>query len=194
MRTGKSVLLAVTVAVVIGAVPGRWGGEALAQHLISTKAGFVNRTEGRVEIERYGSVDEDRGRASTGTQMRKGDRLSTLADGLAVPEVGDRAFAIARDKVDRVVSVDEEEISWISACSVCSLTSTSTRMQVSAAARSTAAEFHPPTRTSASRLSGAGATEPASRAFNPRLPEAVACTVTAIGWVVRLIGRLKWRG
>ncbi len=35
----------------------------------------------------------------------------TLADGLAVPEVGDRAFAIARDKVDRVVTVDEEEIS-----------------------------------------------------------------------------------
>jgi threonine dehydratase len=35
----------------------------------------------------------------------------TLADGLAVPEVGDRAFAIARDRVDRVVQVDEEEIS-----------------------------------------------------------------------------------
>lgn len=83
MRTEKRILLAVTAAIVIGAVPGSWGGEALAQHLISTKAGFVNRTEGRVEIERYGSVDEDRGRASTGTQMRKGDRLSTQADGLA---------------------------------------------------------------------------------------------------------------
>lgn len=35
----------------------------------------------------------------------------TLADGLAVPEVGDRAFAIARDRVDRVVLVDEQEIS-----------------------------------------------------------------------------------
>jgi threonine dehydratase len=35
----------------------------------------------------------------------------TLADGLAVPEVGDRSFAIARDKVDRVLLVDEEEIS-----------------------------------------------------------------------------------
>lgn len=35
----------------------------------------------------------------------------TLADGLAVPEVGDRAFEIARDKVDRVLLVDEEEIS-----------------------------------------------------------------------------------
>jgi threonine dehydratase len=35
----------------------------------------------------------------------------TLADGLAVPKVGDRAFAIARDRVDRVVTVGEEDIS-----------------------------------------------------------------------------------
>jgi threonine dehydratase len=35
----------------------------------------------------------------------------TLADGLAVPKVGDRAFAIARSTVDRVVLVSEEEIS-----------------------------------------------------------------------------------
>ena len=35
----------------------------------------------------------------------------TLADGLAVPQVGDRAFAIARDRVDRVVTVSEEDIS-----------------------------------------------------------------------------------
>ncbi len=79
----KRILLAVTATVLIGALPSGWGGEAIAQHLISTKAGFVNRAEGRVEIERYGSVDEERGRASTGTQMRNGDRLSTQADGLA---------------------------------------------------------------------------------------------------------------
>jgi threonine dehydratase len=35
----------------------------------------------------------------------------TLADGLAVPQVGDRAFAIARERVDHVVTVSEEEIS-----------------------------------------------------------------------------------
>ena len=35
----------------------------------------------------------------------------TLADGLAVPEVGRRAFELARSRVDRVVTVDEEEIS-----------------------------------------------------------------------------------
>ncbi len=34
----------------------------------------------------------------------------TLADGLAVPQVGSRAFAIARQHVDRVVQVDEEHI------------------------------------------------------------------------------------
>ena len=35
----------------------------------------------------------------------------TLADGLAVPQVGDRAFAIARERVDRVVTVSEADIS-----------------------------------------------------------------------------------
>ncbi len=35
----------------------------------------------------------------------------TLADGLAVPEVGERAFAIARPLVDRIVTVDEQAIS-----------------------------------------------------------------------------------
>jgi len=79
----KRILLAVTATVMMSALPSGWAGETMAQHLISTKAGFVNRAEGRVEIERYGSVDEERGRASTGTQMRNGDRLSTQADGLA---------------------------------------------------------------------------------------------------------------
>jgi len=35
----------------------------------------------------------------------------TLADGLAVPEVGARAFELAKGRVDRVVTVDEELIS-----------------------------------------------------------------------------------
>jgi threonine dehydratase len=35
----------------------------------------------------------------------------TLADGLAVPQVGDRAFAIARDRVDALVTVSEADIS-----------------------------------------------------------------------------------
>lgn len=36
---------------------------------------------------------------------------TTLADGLAVPEVGARAFSIARPLVDRLVTVDEQAIS-----------------------------------------------------------------------------------
>ena len=35
---------------------------------------------------------------------------ATLADGLAVPQVGDRAFALARERVDQVVTVREEHI------------------------------------------------------------------------------------
>jgi threonine dehydratase len=35
---------------------------------------------------------------------------ATLADGLAVPQVGDRAFALARERVDEVVTVREEHI------------------------------------------------------------------------------------
>jgi len=38
------------------------------------------------------------------------DMLPTLADGLAVPRVGDNAFAIARELVDKMVTVNEHEI------------------------------------------------------------------------------------
>lgn len=55
----------------------------LAQHLISTRAGFVNRTDGKVYVTRFGNVDEERGRASLGTQMRQGDQLSTETGGFA---------------------------------------------------------------------------------------------------------------
>ncbi len=50
-----------------------------AQHLISSKAGFVNRAEGKVFILRQDSENGERGRASLGTQMRDGDRLITEA-------------------------------------------------------------------------------------------------------------------
>jgi threonine dehydratase len=38
------------------------------------------------------------------------DLKPTLADGLAIPQVGANAFAIARDHVDQIVTVTEEEI------------------------------------------------------------------------------------
>jgi hypothetical protein len=52
------------------------GATANAQYLISTKAGFVNRVEGRVYILRADSEDGEKARASLGSQMRAGDRLS----------------------------------------------------------------------------------------------------------------------
>lgn len=54
-----------------------------AQHLISTKSGFVNRTEGKVFIQRADSEDGSKGRASLGTQMRDGDSVITEADSFA---------------------------------------------------------------------------------------------------------------
>ncbi len=56
---------------------------ANAQHLISTKSGFVNRTEGKVFILRADSEDGSKGRASLGTQMRDGDSMITEADSYA---------------------------------------------------------------------------------------------------------------
>lgn len=54
-----------------------------AQHLISTKAGFVNRAEGKVSISRADSEDNTKGRVSLGTQMRDGDSITTEADSFA---------------------------------------------------------------------------------------------------------------
>lgn len=56
---------------------------ANAQHLISTKAGFVNRVEGKVFILRADSEDGSKGRASLGTQMRDGDSVITETDSFA---------------------------------------------------------------------------------------------------------------
>lgn len=59
---------------------------------------------------------EPRRAASFAEALRQGEprRIAmdpTLADGLAVPEVGARAFALARGRVDRLVTVDEDLIS-----------------------------------------------------------------------------------
>jgi hypothetical protein len=56
---------------------------ASAQHLISSKAGFVNRADGIVHVLRHDSEDGKAGRASLGTQLRDGDRLSTDANSRA---------------------------------------------------------------------------------------------------------------
>lgn len=54
-----------------------------AQHLISSKAGFVNHVSGKVYILRQDSEDGEQGRASLGTQMREGDKLSTVTGSYA---------------------------------------------------------------------------------------------------------------
>jgi FecR protein len=57
-------------------------GTTAAQHLISSKAGFVNRVDGKVYIVRQDNQDNEegaKGSASLGTQMREGDRLSAEA-------------------------------------------------------------------------------------------------------------------
>jgi FecR protein len=62
------------------------GGTTAAQHLISTKAGFVNRVDGKVYIVRQDNQDKEegaKGSASLGTQMREGDRLSAEAGSYA---------------------------------------------------------------------------------------------------------------
>ncbi len=56
---------------------------AAAQHLISSKAGFVNRTDGKVYIQREDNEEGEKGPASLGTQMRDGDRISTEAESYA---------------------------------------------------------------------------------------------------------------
>jgi hypothetical protein len=58
----------------------------MAQHLISSKAGFVNRVDGKVYITRQESQEGEasaKGGAVFGTQMRDGDRLSTEAGSFA---------------------------------------------------------------------------------------------------------------
>ncbi len=80
MKNRARILLSTFAALACLAVIG---GEVSAQHLISSKAGFVNRADGKVYILRADSLDGERGRASLGTQMREGDRLMTELDGRA---------------------------------------------------------------------------------------------------------------
>ena len=53
---------------------------AQAQYLVSSKAGFVNRVEGKVNLKSQDNALEAMGKASMGTQMKEGERLSTDAN------------------------------------------------------------------------------------------------------------------
>lgn len=53
---------------------------AHAQYLVSSKAGFVNRVEGKVHIKAQGSAADEMSKASLASQMKEGDRISTGVD------------------------------------------------------------------------------------------------------------------
>ncbi|MFN0121750.1 MAG: FecR family protein [Blastocatellia bacterium] len=70
--SGKLTVLTLTVLVMLTAAQ-----TASAQYLISSRAGFINRVEGSVMIQRVGAEVSDAGQASLGTQMKDGDTLVT---------------------------------------------------------------------------------------------------------------------
>ena len=53
---------------------------AQAQYLVSSKAGFVNRVEGKVHLKSQGTSLEGMNKASLGAQMKEGDRIVTDAE------------------------------------------------------------------------------------------------------------------
>jgi hypothetical protein len=82
-RTGISLVSAAMLALLLPLALACLGRTASAQHLISTKAGFINRVEGKVSLQRQDSEEDEVIRASLGTQMKDGDRLSTATDSYA---------------------------------------------------------------------------------------------------------------
>lgn len=50
---------------------------AHAQYLVSSKAGFVNRVEGKVSLQAQGSAPDEMSKVSLASQMKEGDRIST---------------------------------------------------------------------------------------------------------------------
>jgi hypothetical protein len=84
---------------------------ANAQYLISTKAGFVNRVEGEVYVLRADGEDDEKGRASLGTQMRAGDRLSAAANGFAETLLNPGSYLRLSENTEvRAVSVDLDSV------------------------------------------------------------------------------------
>jgi hypothetical protein len=84
---------------------------ANAQYLISTKAGFVNRVEGEVSILRADGENGEKGRASLGTQMRAGDRLSVAANGFAEALLNPGSYLRLSENTEiRAVNIDFDSV------------------------------------------------------------------------------------
>lgn len=101
-RNRVTLLIPVSFLLALGS-----GVTANAQYLISSKAGFVNRAEGRVYILRADDEDGEKGRASFGTQMREGDRLSVAANGFAEALLNPGSYLRLSENAEvRALSVD----------------------------------------------------------------------------------------
>src|SRR5262244_2145019 len=84
---------------------------ANAQYLISTKAGFVNRVQGEVYVLRADGEDDEKGRASLGTQLRAGDRLSVAANSFAEALLNPGSYLRLGENTEvRAVSVDLDSV------------------------------------------------------------------------------------
>ncbi|HKQ80465.1 MAG TPA: FecR domain-containing protein [Blastocatellia bacterium] len=83
------------------------GATTNAQYLISTKAGFVNRVEGKVYILRADSEDGEKGRASLGTQMNEGDKLSSTSKSFAETLLNPGSYLRLNENTEiRAASID----------------------------------------------------------------------------------------
>jgi FecR protein len=91
-----------------------FSGSAAAQHLVSSKAGFVNRVDGKVYIVRQDSQDSQdgaKGSASLGTQMREGDRLSAEAGSYAEILLNPGSYIRIKEKSElRAVNTDLTQV------------------------------------------------------------------------------------
>ncbi|MGH9752650.1 MAG: FecR domain-containing protein, partial [Blastocatellia bacterium] len=106
IKSRVSLVISVSLLLALGL-----GVTANAQYLISAKAGFVNRVEGEVHILRADGADGEKARASLGTQMRVGDRLSVAADGFAEALLNPGSYLRLRENTEvRAVSVDLDSV------------------------------------------------------------------------------------
>jgi hypothetical protein len=87
------------------------GLTAKAQYLISTKAGFINRVEGQVYILRADGEDGEKARASLGSQMREGDRLSVEGKGFVEALLNPGSYLRLSENTEvRAVSISLESV------------------------------------------------------------------------------------
>jgi hypothetical protein len=87
------------------------GVVANAQYLISIKAGSVNWVEGEVYVLRADGGDDEKERATIGTQMRAGDTLIVVANGFAEALLNPGSYLRLSENTEvRAVSVDLDSV------------------------------------------------------------------------------------